>query len=296
MKPKLNWAEQASLMSSRGLAIEDADACISFLTTHNYYRFSGYARYFQQSPQNGDDRFCEGISFDAIRNIYEADVTIREILACQLARAEILLRTHVAYVIAQEYGPYGKYLEPSFYADVGSAESTAEFCLHDIRRSKERHILHYQGEDSSFSKLPIWSAVEALSFGTLSKCIERGALGELHPKIATSLGVAKAGFAYRVRSLVYLRNRCAHHSRLWNHSVLDAGPTPNNVRVKAKKKAGQFQPRSVMDVVASLDDMVVKGKAGEAVLPRLVECYRGDKTIWDGLADPKATTDHFPKG
>lgn len=150
MKPTLNWDEQASLLSSRGLGIDDADACISFLTTHNYYRFSGYARYFQQSPQNGDDRFCEGISFDAIRNIYEADVTIREILACQLARAEILLRTHVAYVIAQEYGPYGKYLEPSFYADVGSAESTAEFCLHDIRRSKERHILHYQGEDSSF--------------------------------------------------------------------------------------------------------------------------------------------------
>ncbi|MGC9535644.1 Abi family protein [Streptomyces sp. UG1] len=63
-------------------------------------------------------------------------------------------------------------------------------------------------------------AVEAWSFGTLSKAIERGAGGTLADAVATSVGVARAGFAYRVRSLVYLRNRCAHHSRLWHHSVL----------------------------------------------------------------------------
>ncbi len=76
--------------------------------------------------------------------------------------------------------------------------------------------------------------VEALSFGTLSKCIERGAQDQLSDAVATSLGAAKAGFAYRVRALVYVRNRCAHHSRIWNHSIIDAGPTPNNVRTKAK--------------------------------------------------------------
>ncbi|QTI89247.1 Abi family protein [Streptomyces sp. AgN23] len=123
----------------------------------------------------------------------------------------------------------------------------------DIDRSKDRHILRYrdtEGDRVDYSKLPVWSAVEAWSFGTLSKAIERGAGGALADAVATSVGVAKAGFAYRVRPLVYLRNRCPHHSRLWHHSVLDAGPTPNNVRNKAKRLAGQFESRSVLDASA----------------------------------------------
>jgi hypothetical protein len=145
---------------------------------------------------------------------------------------------------------------------------------------------------SDFSKLPVWSAVEAWSFGTLSKCIERGAQGALTDAVAASLGVAKSGFAYRVRSLVYLRNRCAHHSRLWHHSVIDAGPTPNNVRVKAKRLAGQFEPRSVLDVVASLDDMLVRSKTANPVLPELIEQHSCDSAFWQGLSHPQNPRDH----
>ena len=96
------------------------------------------------------------------------------------------------------------------------------------------------------------------SFGTLSKAIERGGHGALADAVATSIGIVKTGFAYRAKALVYLRNRCANHSRLWHHSVIDAGPTPNNVRKKAKRIAGQFEPRSVLDVIASLDDMAAR--------------------------------------
>lgn len=138
----------------------------------------------------------------------------------------------------------------------------------------------------------MWSAVEAWSFGTLSKCIERGDLGALAGPIANSLGVAHAGFASRVRALVYLRNRCAHHSRLWHHSVIDAGPTPNNVRTKAKRLAGNFDPRSVLDVVASLDDIVSRGSGGTPVLPVLIAERSADRAFWDGLRAPVRPKDH----
>jgi len=75
-----------------------------------------------------------------------------------------------------------------------------------------------------------------------------------------------------------MRNRCAHHSRIWNHSIIDAGPTPNNVRVKAKHIAGQFEPRSTLDVIASLDDIVDRGKAGFRMLPKLVEAHMSTVT------------------
>lgn len=282
-------------MVRRGLAVGDEAACARFLAATNYYRFSGYARYFQRAPHLGDDDFQLGITFDEIRAVYDADEALRMALVKPLARVELMLRSHVACVIADEHGPYGRYLEEDFYTDVGDREPTVESCLRDIDRSKDRHILRYREagkERSDYSRLPVWSAVEAWSFGTLSKAIERGAGGDLADAVATSTGIAKAGFAYRVRALVYLRNRCAHHSRLWHHSVLDAGPTPNNVRTKAKREAGQFEPRSVLDVIASLDDMASRSNVADRLLPRLVAEHPRDSTFWQGLVKPQGPRDH----
>ena len=289
LKPSLSWGEQVEMLIGRGLVVSDRGACAAFLAENNYYRFSGYMRYFQKAPHLGDNSFQPGTSFDEIRAIYDADEALRSVLSQRLARAEILLRTHTAHVFSYYHGPCVQYLHQDFYTDARNSEPTVESCLKDIERSRERHILRYTsagGSTPDFTALPVWSAVEAFSFGTLSKCIERGGQGTVADAVATSLGVAKAGFPYRVRALVYLRNRCAHHSRLWNHSVIDAGPTPNNVRVKAKKLAGQLEPRSVLDVVASLDDIIVRGKAADPVLAELVHAHDRTSAFWRGLCHP----------
>jgi abortive infection bacteriophage resistance protein len=293
VKPSLSWDAQVALLVQRGLAVSDEGACAAFLAVNNYYRFSGYMRYFQKAPHLGDNGFRPGTTFDEICAIYDADEALRLLLAQSLARAEVLLRTHTAHVIGNDHGPRGRYLEQDFYTDAANSEPTVESCLKDIERSRERHILRYTatGGSPDFTGLPVWSAVEAWSFGTLSKCIERGAQGKLAGAVATSLGVATAGFPYRVRALVYLRNRCSHHSRLWHHSVIDAGPTPNNVRVKAKELAGQFEPRSVLDVIASLDDILVRGKAADPVLPELVRLHDRTSAFWQGLGHPVTPRD-----
>lgn len=288
-KATLSWGQQVDLLVRRELEISDPAEVQDFLKAENYYRFSGYARYFQREPHYGDDRFHPGTTFEEIRAIYDADEQVRSRLTSQLTRVELLLRSHAAHVIAHQHGAYRLYLREDFYLDIGEGEPTVESCIRDIARSKERHILRFRADDAAdtrFDELPIWSAVDAWSFGTLSKAIERGANGSLAEAVATSLGVAHAGFANRVRALVYLRNRCAHHSRLWNHSVIDAGPTPSNVRAKAKKVAGQFEPRSVLDVVSSLDDIAVRGMGADPLLPSLRSEHGRHEAFWQGLLKP----------
>ena len=56
-KPRLDWGAQVSLLRSRGLVIDDEQQCRAFLMGNNYYRFSGYARYFQKSPEYDDYDF-----------------------------------------------------------------------------------------------------------------------------------------------------------------------------------------------------------------------------------------------
>lgn len=289
-KPSLSWNEQVALFKARGLHVPDEAACARFLASANYYRFSGYARYFQESPGTGNNDFRVRTTFGEILDIYEADAALRQNLTSSLRDVELMLRSHVARVIADNYGGYERFLDASFYTDVPGREPTVESCLADIERSKDAHIVHYRDQDdrkrSDYSNLPVWSAVESWSFGTLSKVIERGGEGALAGLVATSTGVAKAGFAYRVRSLVYLRNRCAHHSRLWNHSVIDAGPTPSNVRSKAKRSFGQFEPRSVADVIVSMDDFSTRSHAGPTAMAQLHAA--SSAPFWSGLVDPHA--------
>ena len=59
-KPRLDWGAQVSLLRSRGLVIDDEQQCRAFLMGNNYYRFSGYARYFQKSPEYDDNDFVKG--------------------------------------------------------------------------------------------------------------------------------------------------------------------------------------------------------------------------------------------
>lgn len=295
MKPSLSVEEQVELLRSRGLLIEDQKECEAFFSVTNYYRFSGYMRYFQRAPHRDDNSFQPNTTFAQIRHIYDADEALRTALISPLTQVELLLRTHVARVIANEYGPYGEYLQESFYTDIGGREPTVEACLQDIERSKDRHILRYWNTadgNIDYAKLPVWSAVEAWSFGTLSKAIERGADGTLAGAVAESIGVAKSGFEYRVRALVYLRNRCAHHNRLWHHSVLDAGPTPNNVRGRAKRLAGKFDHRSVIDVIASLDDIACRSRVSVLLLPKLVEQHPREVGFWEGLVQPQSPRDN----
>lgn len=196
MKPSLTVRQQVDLLAQRGLIIEDRDECTAFLGSTNYYRFSGYLRYFQRAPHLGEEAFEDGVSFERIRAICDADEGLRATLARPLAQAELLLRTHVARVIADAHGTYGRYLEERFCTDIGGTVPTVESCLRDIERSRERHVLRYRLSDdrgSAFAGLPVWSAVEAWSFGTLSKAIERGAQGVLADAVASSLGVARAG-------------------------------------------------------------------------------------------------------
>lgn len=289
VKPWLSWADQLELWKRRGLVIDSDEEALRALASTNYYRLSGYARYHQVAPESGLNNFVQGTTFDQVWCLYQRDAELRQRLSPALADVEILLRTAYAYVVGQtQAGRDGSYLEESFFSGATTSQSMAAICLKDLDRCRERHVLRYKttGSVRPYSALPPWSAVEAFSFGTLSKCIERSDHGRTVGQLAEQIGVAKAGLASRIKSLVYLRNRCAHHGRLWNHSVLDAGATPNNVRHRAKRVLGQFEHRSVVDIVVSLDDLLSKGRVRVGLMDEVATAFRHDAAFWRGLAHP----------
>lgn len=65
--------------------------------------------------------------------------------------------------------------------------------------------------------MPVWAVVETLSFGTVSKMYRLLADATVRTAVSKSFSLPNPQFtASLMKSMVVLRNHCAHHGRLWN--------------------------------------------------------------------------------
>lgn len=255
-----SWEDQVALLKGRHLALDEGEA-LGLLRTASYYRLSGYARYFQQGAELGGNDFVAGSTLADIKMIHELDGRLRTMLASRLGRVEVMLRSQYAYAVGATKGPYGDYLDDAYFGGGDAGADVVDACLRDLDRSKEPFVRHFrrEGDDDRYGDMPVWAAAEVLSFA-------------------------------------YLRNRCAHHARLWNHSVIDAGATPNNVRKKTKRRFGNFDGRSVRDVLASLADVLERCGLEDDFLGTVSREFRDHPLFWDGLLWPCAAEDRSKKG
>ena len=248
------------LVDERKLTCRDRDKLKRFLSRTNYYRFSGYAREFQIDPRYGDNRFVSGASFEEIREIAEIDSRMRALLLEQLSVVEIAVRAMLAYEYGRDYGESAFYLNADFYKDGNDATKDKPLeivngILSDLERDKGPMVSRYVNETvtgcalssrcSRYAEVPIWVAVEAISFGRVTNFVSY--VKDMEPaKRATSFfGIQWAPFAEVLHSLCVLRNLCAHHRQLWNRRMSIQCPVqkklrPRNVKFDAANPYAQL--------------------------------------------------------
>ncbi len=94
------------------------------------------------------------------------------------------------------------------------------------RTSKEEFAEHFRTKYNQ-SHMPIWIAVELLDFGPLSHLLSGMKNTDLM-KISMSYNlpnpVVLKGW---IKSLSFVRNVCAHHSRIWNKALVNQPPMPH---------------------------------------------------------------------
>ncbi|WHS27183.1 Abi family protein [Auritidibacter ignavus] len=139
----------------------------------------------------------------------------------------------------------------------------------------------------AYERMPIWVAVEAMSFGSLSRLIEASGESGVSDAIADSVSGSRRYLPGQVRSFVYLRNRIARSARLWNHSVLDVpGLQPKKVR-QVKKSYRQFSDSSIYKVLVALDEVADRSEIRSGWLKNAVEPILNRNDILTfGIATP----------
>lgn len=218
-KQALRFEDQLSLLQQRGLEFDDLDRALSQIRAISYYRLSGYWYPFREKDTDGNltDKFIHGASFENAIKLYEFDRELRLLVMSAIERVEVYLRTLIAYHLGHTYGAFGHTDPLNFHPKFDHVKWLKKLDL-EATRSKEAFIVHYKNKYKGFPTLPIWMTTEVMSLGSLSFCF-KGLSHADKKAISNQLNVHHKRLADWLHQLTYVRNVCAHHSRLWNRAL-----------------------------------------------------------------------------
>ncbi len=237
-KPFLPYVDLVTLLAQRGMNIEDTDSAKREIARLGYYRLSGFwypARKFSRDdaglkltcphtrkPVRLED-FQVGTQFARAVELYRFDKALRLLMLDAIESIEVHLKTVVAHELGRnDEMAYtsASYIEPKWTVSNPGFPSSKW----DSWRIRQQKKLDDCSEECFIShrlknrSIPFWVAVEAWDFGTLSvyfQMLKRKPQGW----VLARLGLADVrAFTSWLKELNTLRNRCAHHTRIWNQS------------------------------------------------------------------------------
>jgi abortive infection bacteriophage resistance protein len=251
-KPWRSYEEQLDQLGARGMQADNRERALDYLKRIGYYRLSGYWFAFRErsSPvvvlsDDGRkpkrikvetlalDSFKPGTTFQHAVDLYVFDKQLRMLVLDALERIEVALRVDISHTLGKLDS--FAYLKPELFHEDFSSKLGKDSGLsrhHDwlgkhaqlINRSREEFVRHNKARYEL--PLAIWIACEVWDFGTLST-LYSGMREAEQDAIANRYGISNGRiFATWLRSLNYLRNVCAHHSRLWNRNIVDQPRLP----------------------------------------------------------------------
>jgi abortive infection bacteriophage resistance protein len=247
-RPHRTFQYQLDQLKARGLAVANEPAALAYLRQLGYYRLSAYwyplrAREFVVEERNQVqatvlETFREGATFEHAVALYHFDKRLRSLLMEAIEHIEVAVRVDIAYHLGKE-GTFAQtdatLLDANFTRRGEKTRSAHDRWLarHDelSARSKEDFVAHYKNKYGE--PLPIWVSIELWDFGLLSTFYS-GMRYVDQEGLAIRMGVKRpAVMKSWLRTLNYLRNIAAHHSRLWNRNIIDQPRLPRSGEITA---------------------------------------------------------------
>lgn len=226
IKIALTYEQQLQQLKNRGLLIPDEPKALFLLENISYYRLSGY--WFPLLADKINHVFKQNASFDTAFKIYCFDKELRKLLISELEKIEVAIRAKMVYVLSHAHGPFW-YQDPMLFTNIDAHASSLNKMKEEFNRSDEEFIAAFKQKYSD-PLPPSWITMEITSFGTLSILYSRLKPGRSKRDIANYFGLPDSVFSSWMHSIVYIRNVCAHHTRLWNRAMSITPYLPNKPR------------------------------------------------------------------
>jgi abortive infection bacteriophage resistance protein len=287
-KPK-SLEELLNILQLRGLENRRNLDIQKYLRSMDYYRFIGYARYWQADPLHGAKTFMHNADVSDIREIINLDRQLRCMILEGIQVFEPALRAAIIREFTHVFGAYG-YLELDTYIsnkkNTQKRQELAEYLVNsinsDINKSKEPCIWNFKRANA---KVPIWATLEVITLGTLSRMFSLCKDYECRTKIAESFEINRNNkrFSRTLRVITYLRNLSSHQSRLWNRYIKIPSKLPDEII----EKYANVTENSVMESIIPLIEIVDKINDDNSYSIRMLKLISSNKTFMDGICNPQ---------
>lgn len=224
--------EQINLLEDKGMEFIDRPFAARILSIIGYYRFSGYAYPFRNRVDNSS--FVDETSFGKVYSIYEFDRSLKSLLFSYLGRIEIAFRTLIIDKFSVGTDSSLWFTDASYFTDREEHRLFLKKISDEINDSREDFIKHFR-DNYTDPYPPSWMTLQIVSFGTLVKLFTNFNNRDLKTQVAKHFGTDNLNrFVSWMNTMVYLRNICSHHARLWNRAIKKM-PEAYNFGVKTKR-------------------------------------------------------------
>ncbi|MCI3912827.1 Abi family protein [Pseudomonas viridiflava] len=313
-KPALSVEQQLELLKQRGLHVANDDRAMRFLEVVTLFRLSPYMRPFQKlDPEH---TFRPGSTLKAVVDIYRFDGSLRRITMDAIERVEVAIRATISNHMSFKYGP--DWIADASIFSMSYSHSDLLRPLRD-QLSRERNKLgreidrikksfqpdgvqqqrienrmrdnYFRFYGSTYARPelpPAWAVLEELSLGTVSTLFN--AIGKSVDKkiIAVRFSLPFEVLASWLHTLTFIRNCCAHHSRLWNRELSIRPALPKGWDVP-NAPAEQPQPKQrlyiVLTMLAYLTDLISPDSQWKYQLAEIMDQQEPDYLRLMGFPD-----------
>jgi len=236
IKPYRTPADLINDLKTKKLEFLDEAEAENTLSLISYYHFKIYLHPLLDPASPGGKHYRKDEYFEYGVELYRFDEKLRVLLFGIIARLEVKLRSRLDHALsAYSNNPFW-YLDDRYFFTrngTGYIDSTRKKIQDDFSKEEELYARNYRSKyhnniHTNFADLPpFWIASEIITIGCLFRifdAIDHSYFRQLPaPNNALLDNLAKEFGANDfkiltnwVRRLRDVRNRCAHHSRLWN--------------------------------------------------------------------------------
>lgn len=211
----LEISQLLASLKNGGLLFSDESKASAILQHVSYFRLKSYLIPLMCDKER--HVFKKGASFEQAFELYRFDSLLRRLISENIENIEISLRTQMAYILSKEMGIYW-FSDESNFITSATHDDLLRNLEKELNRCDDEQILRFKMlYDNPFP--PAWMTMEVSTFGTLSMFFKNLRPGLPKREIASSYGINDVVFSSWLHCLVYVRNICAHHGRLWNKEM-----------------------------------------------------------------------------
>ena len=180
---------------------------------------------------------------------------------------EVAVRAAIINRIAVVHGSHF-YLEKNVYENEKFFKKTID----DIEQAQHDTIKHYHNNYYIPHHPPVWVVNEALSIGKLSRFFSNLHVS-LRKCIEPDFGYDEKLLGSWFRSIAWLRNKCAHHNRVWDAPMHVDAPS-SSTRLPELINRTTFYGRAII-IIALLKTV----KPGDAWKHRLIQLIKTTRVV-----------------